>query len=47
MHEQGIPFPTIVEVSGKDPKEIQGVLGEHGAKEFNEKQKKVGLLSRL
>lgn len=46
MHEKGVDFSAIVEVAGEKPEDIQGVLGEHYAEDFNKKQKEVGLVRR-
>lgn len=47
MHEEeDMDFSAIVELTGKDRKEVEGVLGEHYAEPFNQRQKDVGLVGR-
>lgn len=45
MHEEGMEFSAIVELTGKSEEKVQGVLGEHYAEDFNQKQKDIGLVS--
>jgi len=45
MHEkEDMSESVIVELTGLEPEQIEGILGEYYARDFNQRQKEVGLV---